>query len=99
MIWKYKDANRVWWRLEVEIDRPDDSHSSIIEDGERVSLDDPDHWWTYRLINEDVDRVMFTGEVWGQYKIQPDITSFLADIQNQTNHLCLGMAKYADKHI
>ena len=97
MIWKYKDANRVWWRLEVEIDRPDDSRCAIYEDGERIQMDDEaDHWWTYRLVNEDVDRIMFHGEVWGQYKIQPDITQFLADIQNQTNHLCLGIAKYAE---
>jgi hypothetical protein len=95
MIWKYKDANRVWWRLEVEIERPDSSHS-VIEDGERVNLDNPDHWWTYRLVNEDTETIMFQGEVWGQYELQPDITQFLADIQNQTNNLCLGIAKYAE---
>ena len=40
MIWKYKDANRVWWRLEAEIDRPDDSRCAIYEDGERIQMDD-----------------------------------------------------------
>jgi len=94
MIWKYKDANRVWWRLEVEIGRPDTR--SVFEDGERVGIDDPDHWWTYRLVNEDANTIAFQGEVWGQYEIQPDITQFLADIQSQINYLCLGMAKYAE---
>ena len=88
-IWKYKDANRVWWRLEVEMDREDCSENS--------NRANPDHWWTYKLINEDHEKLIFSGEVWGQYDMMPDITHFLADIQNQVNCLCLGMAKYCEK--
>lgn len=87
--WKYKDANRVWWRLEVEIGKEDASRS--------LTHEDPDHWWNYKLINEDTGILIVSGEVWGQYDLMPDITAFLADVQNQMNHLCLGMAKWADK--
>jgi len=89
--WKYKDANRVWWRLEVEMEREDCSRSVDTRE------DDPDHWWIYRLIEEDHEKLFYSGEIWGQYELMPDITYFLADIQNQVNHLCLGMAKYSDK--
>lgn len=90
-IWKYKDANRVWWRLEASIGEADTTRS-IAE-----QHDGPDHWWDYKLINDDTGTAIVSGEVWGQYDLMPNINTFLADIQNQINHLCLGMAKYAEK--
>ncbi len=84
--WKYKDGNRVYWRLDVKM-----SYETV----DRPELDEVDHIWDYRLINEDLNKTIISGNVVGQYEMMPSINEFLADIQSQTTHLLLGMAKYA----
>jgi hypothetical protein len=84
-VWKYKDANRVWWRLEVEMSR---------EGEDCLDIDNPDHWWSYKLVNDDTNTVILVGEIWEQYDIMPNITRVLSDIQFQFNNLFFGMAKY-----
>jgi len=85
--WNYKDANRVYWRINTQFDRPDPTVNEFQSES--------DSYWRYFLINEDTNTTILTGEVWSQYDFVPDLSSILADIQLQMAHLCLGMAKYA----
>lgn len=79
----YKDADGIWWSLDVERAGPI-SENSLFED-------DPDYYWYYRLSN-DKKHTVVTGKIWGQYDICPGIESFMIDIQKRFLYLCIGWA-------
>lgn len=81
----YKDANRNWWTITTCVDRTDSSHDNH---------DDPDHIWSYELTRLDGD-ITFKGEVFCQYRQDPDIKDILKDVLNSMNSTMLGMAKHA----
>ena len=88
--WKHKDANLDRWRLEVKRGRKDTDRC------DKNDHNDPDYWWGYKMINDNTNRIHFTGEILGQYDYLPTIDEFLLNIQFELNRLCMEMSKYAE---
>jgi len=86
VIYTYKDANRVWWKLVL-------TKGEIAENS--PFPDDPDYMWKYALLNQDTNEIIFSGEVQGQYTESPFLNQIMGDIQSQVAYLAMGFVEHA----
>lgn len=84
--WEYKDCNRCWWEI-------------ILELGEEKIPDtiDPnnEHWtWNY-TVKRDSEHI-YSATIVGQYNDMPTMQDILLDLSTYFTSVLLGMAKYCE---